>query len=286
MNMHSLSSFFSSSSPQPFLRDVDSNKHDSHREDKVEDRDHKRPKKLEDDSYHPSKRLKHDDTKSVSSAMAVQAVASSINHSADIQITTKEGDVVTISLSESVTNSSSAFEAEQQGVKVSAYSENISTESGFNISIEGDLNEKEQKSLAKLINKMSKVSEKFFDGNVKSAFKHAQKVGFDTKQIAGFSMDLRKEESVQAVAAYQQTTVPEQNVDTDLLKQAGNFLAETKASVTDTNSILNSLTNQSFTSLFVGVGEMNMTAQDKVDESSEPLFLQMIKNISDDIFDH
>jgi len=285
MDTHSLSSFFSSP-PQPFLRDVDSSKHDSHREDKVEDRHHNHPKRLEEDSYYPSKRLKHDDSNSVSSVMAVQGVASSVSHSADIQITTKEGDVVTISLNESVTNSSSAFAAEQQGVRVSAYSESNSTESGFNISIEGDLNEKEQKSLAKLINKMSKVSEKFFNGNVKSAFKHAQKVGFDTKQIAGFSMDLRKEESVQAVAAYQQTTIPEQNVDTDLLKQAGDFLSETKASMVDTNSILKSLTNQSFTSLFVGVGEMNMTAQDKVDESNEPLFLQMINNISDDMFDY
>jgi len=285
MDTHSLSSFFSSP-PQPFLRDVDSSKHDSHREDKVEDRHHSRPKKLEEDSYYPSKRLSHDDSKSVSSTMAVQAVASSVSHSADIQITTKEGDIVTISLNESVTNSSSAFVAEQQGVRVSAYSESNSTESGFNISIEGDLNAKEQKSLAKLINKMSKVSEKFFNGNVKSAFKHAQKVGFDTKQIAGFSMDLRKEESVQAVAAYQQTTIPEQNVDTDLLKEAGDFLSETKASMADMNSMLKSLTNQSFTSLFVGVGEMNMTAQDKVDESNEPLFLQMINNISDDMFDY
>ncbi len=281
MYTQSLSPSFSL--PQSFLTDIDSNKHDSHKQEKVDD-NYKRGGRLANDSYHPGKRLENTSSKVVSSEVALKSTATRVSHSADIQIKTKQGDIVTISLNQSATNSSSTLQAEQGNSKVIAYSESNSVESGFSISIEGDLNKEEQKSLTELINKMSKVSDKFFNGNVKSAFKHAQKMGFDTEQIASFSMDLRKEKSVQAVAAYQQTTVPEQNINTDLLKQAGDFLAQAKASMADTHSKLNSLTNQSFTDLFAGVGEMNMIAQDKVEESREPLFLQMIRNISEGVF--
>ncbi|NOR68474.1 MAG: hypothetical protein GQ532_02050, partial [Methylomarinum sp.] len=132
------------------------------------------------------------------------------------------------------------------------------------------------------------VSDKFFKGDVESAFKHALKVGFDTEQIASFSMDLSREKSVQAVAAYQQTIVPEQNVNTDLLKQAGDFLAQTKAFMADTGAMLESLAEpkQAFADLFAGVGQMNKATSEELDGSNESLFLKMIENITHDIFDN
>jgi len=271
--------------PQPFLRAADSNKQSSHREEKVDDQ-HKRQGRLSDDSYQPSKRLEQAGSGTASSTMTVNSIATSIEHSAEIQITTKEGDVVTISLNESEVNSRSAFQAEQGDSKVTAYSESRSIESGFSISIEGDLNEDEQKSLADLINKMSKVSEKFFNGNVQSAFKHAQNVGFDTEQITGFSMELRKEKSVQAVTAYQQTRVPEQSIKPDLLKQAADFIAETKVMMADTNEILDSFyqPKQAFSDLFSGVSHMNVA--DSKPENEQALFLKMIENIGNDLFDN
>jgi len=271
----------SSFSPQPVLRDTDTGSH-SHNKGVEGGRHHNQ---LNDDSYHPVERL--EPGRAVSSVMAMQSVATSINHSAEIQITTQQGDVVTISFNQAATSSQSVFQAEQGNSEISAYNESHSYESGFSMSIEGNLNEDEQKSLTDLINKMSKVSDKFFKGDVESAFKHGLKVGFDTEQIASFSMDLSREKSVQAVAAYQQTIMPEQNVNTDLLKQAGDFLAQTKAFMSESAAMLESFAEpkQVFTDLFTGVGQMNKAIPEKLDDTSKPLFLKMIENISNDIFD-
>jgi len=285
MNTQSLSpSFFS---PQPILRDSHTDKgNSSHSQHKGVEagRHHSFQNKLNDDSYHSSERI---EPRLVSAEMAVQGVARSVSHSAEIQVTTQQGDVVTISLNQSASSSRSAFQAEQGDSKVSAYSESYSYESGFSMSIEGDLNEDEQKSLTDLINKMTKVSDNFFKGNVESAFKHALKVGFDTEQIASFSMDLSREKSVQAVSAYQQTIVPEHNINTDLLKQAGDFLAQTKVFLVESDAMLDSLAEpkQAFTDLFAGIGQMNNVIPEQVDDASKPLFLKMIENITHDIFD-
>lgn len=283
MNTHSLSPSFSF--PQTVVKGHDSNHHA--KDNGVEDR--KDENRLVDDSYHPSKQLETKDSKGsdgVISKMALQAASTSIHHSADIQITTKEGDVITINLNESKSSRSHALQAEQGDNNISVYSEVNSSASSFNISIDGDLNENEQKSLTDLINKMSKVSDDFFKGNVESAFKHAQKVGFDIEQIAGFSMELRKEKSVQAVTAYQQTAVPEQNINADLLKLAGDFIAETKAFMADADAMLDSFAQprQAFADLFAGIAQMDAIDNEAENDNEQSMFLKIIENIGNDIF--
>ncbi|MCF6249683.1 MAG: hypothetical protein L3J75_00235 [Methylococcaceae bacterium] len=248
--------------------------------------------RLLEDTYQPTppptQQTDTNNSEVVSSKMAVLGLATSKSQSVDIQVTTQEGDVVTISLNQSVSSSVSAFQAENENTKVTAYAEDHALESSFSMSIEGDLNDNEQESLAKLIKKMSKVSDKFFKGNIESAFKHAQKVGFDTEQIAGFSLDLKMDKSVQAVAAYQQTTMPEQNINTDLLKQAGDFLAETKAFMADTGAMLDSFSEpkQAFTDLFSAVAQLDGGADKEIDNNSgdQALFSKMIEHITNALF--
>ena len=295
---------FSSSIPspftllQPFFKDFDSAGHRHSNLKEVEgDKHHGKTRhsvndlnslqnRLREDTYQPAQVKQLPDSGVTESRMAMQGIATSISHSAEIQVKTREGDLVTISFNQASTSSSSAFQMEQGDSKISIYSESYSLSSGFSMSIEGDLNEEETESLAKLIKKMSKVSDKFFKGNINAAFKHAQKVGFDTEQIASFSMSLEMEKSVQAVAAYQQTTLPEQHVDADLLKQAGKFLAETKQFLADTETMLESLAKpeQYFSDLFAGMGHLYSSFQDEEENSNEPLFLKLIENIAKDLF--
>jgi len=281
MNIHALSSSFSF--PQPSVKGHESNHHSS------KDRGlegEKNRSLMDHDSFQPSRRLETGGKDVVNSKMSLQAISTHISHTADIQITTKEGDVVTISLNESLNSGQSKLKAEQGDDNIDTFNKNTESVSGFAISIEGDLNKDEQESLAKLINKMSKVTDKFFKGNTQAAFKHAQKVGFDTEQIAGFSMDLRQEKSVQAVTAYQQTAMPEQNINPDLLKQAGDFVAKTKDYMADTGAMLDSIAQpkQAFTDLFAGILQMNVNSGLE-SENGQPLFMKMIKNIGNDIFD-
>lgn len=283
---------------QPFFKDFDSagHHHSKHKEIEGDKHHGKTPSsvgelnnlqnRLLDDIYQPAQIKQLPDLGVTESRATMQGFATSISHSAEIQVETREGDLVTISFNQASASSSSALQVQQGGRKMSIYSESYSLSSGFSMSIEGDLNEEEQESLANLINKMSKVSDKFFKGNINAAFKHAQKVGFDTEQIAGFSMSLEMEKSVQAVAAYQQTTFPEEHVDADLLKQAGEFLAETKQFLADTETILASLAKpeQYFSDLFAGMGQLYSSAQNEEENSNEPLFLKLIENIGGDLF--
>ena len=283
---------------QPFFKDFDSAGHHHSKHIEVEDDKHhgktshsvddlnSLQNRLREDTYQPAQLKQLSDSGITESRMAMQGFSESISHSAEIQIMTREGDLVTISINQASASSSSALQMEQGDSKISLYSESYSLSSGFSMSIEGDLNEEETESLAKLINKMSKVSDKFFKGNINAAFKHAQKVGFDTEQIASFSMSLEMEKSVQAVAAYQQTTLPEQHVDTDLLKQAGEFLAETKEFMADTQTMLESLAKpeQYFSDLFAGMGQLYSRSKDAEENSNEPLFLKLIENIGKDLF--
>ncbi|NOR71596.1 MAG: hypothetical protein GQ532_18235 [Methylomarinum sp.] len=288
MYTQSLSPSFSL--PQAFLRGEDSVKHQHSRDKDIEgNHHHKLHAPRVADSYEPTQLGEMANPRDISSRMAMQSLSTSTSHSADIQVTTKEGDVVTISLNQSASSSRSSFYAEQGNNKIAAYEESSSFSSGFSMSVEGDLNEDEQKSLTDLINKMSKVSDKFFKGNINAAFKHAQKIGFDTEQISGFSMSLNKERSIQAVAAYQQIAMPEQNVNTDLLKQASDFLTQTKEFMADTRAALDSLSEpkQAFADLFAGIGQMHLGTQEELDsDKDEALFLKIIENIGDELLDN
>ncbi len=275
--------------PQPFLRGEDSVNHHSRDKGIDDDKQNKLFSRPVADSYEPTQLGEMANSRDISSRMAMQSLSTSTSHSADIQVTTKEGDVVTISLNQSASSSRSSFYAEQGNNKIAAYEESSSYASGFSMSIDGDLNEDEQKSLTELINKMSKVSDKFFNGNINAAFKHAQNIGFDTEQISGFSMSLNKEKSIQAVAAYQQTAMPEQNINTDLLKQASDFLTQTKEFMADTRAALDSLSDpkQAFADLFAGIGQMHLEAQEELDsDKDDALFLKIIENIGDELLDN
>ena len=243
--------------------------------------------RLVEDVYKPGHQLNTNQSGTVDSKMAMQSRESSINQSAEIKIKTKEGDEIIINFNQSLASSRSAFQIEQGGGTITGYADSDSFESGFTVTIEGDLNEGEQKSLKNLLEKMNKVTNDFFKGDVKSAFKHAQKVGFDTTQIASFSMDLNREETVQAVVAYQQTAMPEQNINTDMLKQASDFLAEVKDFISDTHSILDSLAEpkQSFFDLFNMIGQLDNGVHDQnAENGGQQLLTDIINNISDGFF--
>lgn len=286
MNTHSLASAFSF--PKSFIKDFSSG-HDHHHGKSKQVDDNKYFNRLAEDRYQPAKVDETVKPGVVNSEMAVQSQLKSIEHSAEIQVVTQEGDVITISLSEAAENKSGMFQMEQGSGSISAYGESSSRESKFDLTIEGDLNKKEEKALSKLIRKMTRVTDKFFKGNVNAAFKHAQKIGFNSNQIASFSMDLNKNESVQAVAAYQQISMPEENVDPDMLKTASNFLAETKAFLADSKATLESLAEpkQSFTDLFAGMGQLQYGVQNDSEDlqSDAALFSKMIENISLNIFE-
>lgn len=172
-----------------------------------------------------------------SSSLQVRDVSASMRRSFEIQMTTQQGDVVTIAYNEASTDHQNAFEFKDAENSVKGFQTESSNSSEFQISIKGDLNEDEQKSLQDLMQQMQKVGKDFFQGDTKSAFQQAQKMGFDTEQIAGFSMSLNMEKSVRAVSAYQEIS-EQQPIDNKVLKQAGDFYNQASQAMSGRSDVL------------------------------------------------
>ena len=118
------------------------------------------------------------------------------------QVTTEEGDRVTVEMAEQ--RYSGAFAetlAENRGA-ANGQDSRFSAISGFSgrysFSVEGDLNSQEQRALARLFGQVEKVSGRFFDGDIQSAFRKAQDLNLGGNALASFSLSLT---STRVVAA-------------------------------------------------------------------------------------
>ena len=187
-----------------------------------------------------------------------QGIAAQISQSAEIEIVTKEGDVVKISLASAAEMSRSMAHVKQNGSEATAFESSFESSSDFSISIEGDLNEDEKKSLTDLLKQLDKVGNEFFSDNIQAAFKQAQKIGLDTEQLASFSMDLTMEKSVQAISTYQQTAAPEQNLPADKIQNLGSFFNRARTDLKPAESALKPFAdpNAAFDSLFDAVSQL------------------------------
>jgi len=195
---------------------------------------------------------------SAASITNLQGFSAQIKESAEIQIVTKQGDIVKIRLAQAASNRQSAATIEQNGITANSLRNHSESSSDFSVSIEGNLNEDEQKSLNNLLKQMEEVGQNFFNGDIGTAFDHAQKIGLDTEHLAGFSMSLSMEKSIQAVAAYQQAGFPDQQIEPDKLKQAADFFSQARELLKSAESALVPFENPlaAFNVLFDAVNQM------------------------------
>ncbi|MEQ1528677.1 MAG: DUF5610 domain-containing protein [Methylococcales bacterium] len=217
-------------------------------------------------------------------AIQLQSYAAQSSQSAEIKVVTKEGDVIKINMAQSRSVSQSAVSIDQNGKQVNALQSSNSSQSSFSVSIEGNLNADEQKSLQELMEDMSKVGSSFFDGKTKSAFKHAQKIGLDTEQLASFSMSMSKQKSVQAVAAYLQTDSPAQQVQPDKIKQAADFVNQAKELIKTAQSALQPFEDPLavFNDLFKAVDQLSAKDSEPKPAPDSPSLPDIMKPLAQD----
>ena len=65
-----------------------------------------------------------------------------------------------------------------------------SSRSHLSLTVEGDLDEDELSAITDLAQNVQRASESFFDGNVQAALEQGMKLGYDTDEIAGFSLEM------------------------------------------------------------------------------------------------
>jgi hypothetical protein len=124
---------------------------------------------------------------------------SSSSERADFQLTTRDGDQISIRFA---SDQASEFSAESGDAQFA-----FASSSGLQVTVNGDLDEKELEAVNQLLAQVDEISSLFFQERFQEAFEVAMTVGFDASEIAGFSLDLSKMvyQEVQAYGAGEQS---------------------------------------------------------------------------------
>lgn len=129
-------------------------------------------------------------------------VSTARSMSTALQITTKDGDTVTVNFSRSEIMIAGNAESEEGSVVYAGFS----SSSQIGINIEGDLNKKESKSIEKIVNRVTKLAEKMFNGNVGDAMQKLGNLKINPKSLASMSLSMSSSIAYQAVSTYSETS--------------------------------------------------------------------------------
>ncbi len=158
--------------------------------------------------------------------------------SASLELTTKEGDKVTIQFDDQQQwrqqqSSGLAKKALQTygelAGKSTKSSDSTSTDSSafyshtaqFSFKVEGDLNSSELKSISDMVNKVGSLSDSFFGGNISDALQQAKQLDLGDGQLASLSLNLYQQQAIgwqgntNSVASTGSTDKPVENNTTD-----------------------------------------------------------------------
>lgn len=148
------------------------------------------------------------------------------------QLTTQDGDVVTINASALYAAQYEQASGTRGGANVSTLSFESYEESQFSLSIEGELDEDELAAINDLLSNVNDLADEFYNGDMSVAFEKAMSLGFDSEEISGFALSLTQVKSVRAIQAYQpEQEILKPNVMAEL-KPIGKFAQELAQSLT------------------------------------------------------
>lgn len=165
------------------------------------------------------------------------------SQSLNLQIETKEGDLVHIEIEKMASESRLEIFANSDTEQLRGFSENKFYSEDFSFTVEGDLSESERKEIFNLIRKTGKFVEKFsqgfFDGRLDRAFKHANRLGFNTSHLAGFSLNVESVKAVQVATAYQQfSDAGDSDAGVENVVRAADFVQESQKLLNQSQTVV------------------------------------------------
>jgi len=158
-------------------------------------------------------------------AAAFQGFDIQESRSLSLEIQTLDGDVVTIHFDQSSHNTSAAPGVSNASGGGLASRQSLEQGMQLDFSVEGNLSKEEHHAIKHLMERLGKLADKFFKGDMEGVMKRLGNLGFNEQQLAGFSFDLNQQQSVQAVSAYYGT---ESAVGSDDLAKAVDFTSAMK----------------------------------------------------------
>ncbi|SEE41844.1 DUF5610 domain-containing protein [Pseudomonas anguilliseptica] len=124
----------------------------------------------------------------------------------DMEVTTRDGDRLRISIAQASANWSQSgvvASSNGNGSSVVASSQSGSLQIGaWQVSVEGELDDEERAALEKLFGQVQDLSNKFYAGDLSSAFDRAMALEMDGEQLASMSLRLTQTTVRQATDAY------------------------------------------------------------------------------------
>lgn len=198
-----------------------------------------------------------------------------------MEITTREGDIVKLSYS---ANQSAGFSAsriaDEGGVKqaISAYS---SKSENLSFSVQGNLNADEQKAIANLMKDVDKLAKDFYGGDMQGAMQHAMSLNMNKEQLSSLSLELRYTESRSAISSYQQVGAldPHQRgpapLSNDETRTIGNFNKDLEAMLREADRFFQR-TEEIVKTLFRDIGSMT---SDKPEDSARAALKEILENM-------
>ena len=145
-----------------------------------------------------------------------RAVAARYDYAAaqsfQFELVTAEGDRVQISASAQQHRNFQAFSDEQSA----GFAGRVGAQSGFSLTLKGDLNSQEQAAIDSLLGQVTDLSQQFFEGDLESAFQTASDLGYDDTQISAFALNLTRVEVQRASVAYADTSSSRGNLQNQL----------------------------------------------------------------------
>lgn len=121
------------------------------------------------------------------------------SNSFEFELTTQEGDVVKIQAMSNYESYQEALSAQGNGKALYASYSEQNNRSGFNLLVEGDLNDDEMAAIESLMAQVNDLANEFYTGDLGTAFDMAMNLTSDADQIAQFSLDLKQSQ----VSAYE-----------------------------------------------------------------------------------
>ena len=128
---------------------------------------------------------------------------SSQQNSFSLNLTTQDGDVVTIDISRFQQQSFSAEFAANGDSTSLQVSASQSFSSNFSLTVQGDLDEGELASINELLEDVNSIASDFYSGDLDGAFELAQQLEIDREELSSLNLQLQQTTVSQAYAAYE-----------------------------------------------------------------------------------
>jgi len=135
---------------------------------------------------------------------AYQSASYSETRDLSLEIRTQDGDTVRVRISQEDSASSSQGYAASDAGTLFVSQEQASSRFNLRFEVQGELDQDEQTALKNLLQDVDKLADKFYSNGGPESLQQALKLGYDSSELAGFSLELNQTQSFQAVQAYRQ----------------------------------------------------------------------------------